>query len=216
MKLIPASYEILECPQNAALCVEKAARTCYKSEDRIEPGSAEKLARRLIDSGHEAMVEFGGWIVVKFISNRGFTHETVRHRLCSLAQESTRYCNYSKGKFREEITCIDPEWVLARKIADPVVRAQVKAEFVASWMQAEAAYMHLIERGVPAELARDVLPIGLKAEIVVGANVREWRHILKLRTSARAHPRMREVMVPLLRDLRERVPVLFDDIEVPT
>lgn len=211
-KLIPAQYVILECPENAAMSIERAARTCYKSEDRITEGSAEKLTQGLIERGHHAMIEFGGWIVVKFFSNRGFTHEQVRHRIASFAQESTRYCNYSKGKFDGEITCVDPAAVLEMKVKDPELRAQFKVEMIEAWAEAEARYMGLVERGCPAELAREVLPIGLKAEIVVGATVREWRHIFSQRASQKAHPRMRELMYPLLEELRERLPVIFDDL----
>lgn len=211
-ELIAPQYIILECPENAALSIERAARTCYKSEDKITDGSAEAFTRRLIDSGHHAMVEFGGWVVVKFFSNRGFTHELVRHRLSSLAQESTRYCNYTKGKFGGAITCVDPSAMLEMKVSDPEKRAEFKADMIESWYNSEAAYMGLVERGCPAEIAREVLPIGLKAEIVIGANVREWRHILRLRCSKKAHPRMRELMIPLRDELRERLPVVFDDL----
>jgi len=211
-ELIAPQYVILECPENAALSIERAARTCYKSEDKITEGSAERLTRGLIERGHHAMVEFGGWIVVKFFSNRGFTHELVRHRIASFAQESTRYCNYSKGKFGGATTCVDPSAMLEMKVSDPEKRAEFKADMIESWAQCEENYMSLVERGCPAEIAREVLPIGLKAEIVIGASVREWRHIFKLRTSKKAHPRMRELMIPLREELQSRVPVVFDDL----
>lgn len=211
-ELIAAQYVILEYPSDAHLRIERAARTCYKSEDKITNGSAEKLTRGLIERGHYAMIEFGGWIVVKFFSNRGFTHELVRHRLSSLAQESTRYCNYAKGKFGGAITCVDPSAMLEMKVSDPEKRAEFKADMIESWYNSEASYLSLVERGCPAEIAREVLPIGLKAEIVIGANVREWRLIMTQRTSGKAHPRMRELMRPLLAELRERIPVVFDDV----
>jgi len=211
-ELIAPQYVILECPDNAAVSIERAARTCYKSEDKITEDSAEKLTWGLIERGHHAMVEFGGWIVVKFYSNRGFTHEQVRHRIASYAQESTRYCNYSKAKFGESITCVDPANILEMKVKDPELRAQYKVEMVEAWAEAEQRYMDLVKRGCPAEIAREVLPIGLKAEIVVGATVREWRHIFSQRASKKAHPRMRELMTPLLEELRERLPVVFDDL----
>lgn len=210
--MIAPQYVILECPENAALSIERAARTCYKSEERITEGSAEKLARGLIDRNHHAMIEFGGWIVVKFFSNRGFTHELVRHRIASFAQESTRYCNYSKGKFGGEATFVDPSAMLGARVKDPEKRAEFKAAMIESWARSEADYMALVEAGCPAEVAREVLPIGLKAEIVIGATVREWRHIFSLRCSKKAHPRMRELMLPLREELRERLPVVFDDL----
>lgn len=211
-ELIAPQYIILECPENAALSIERAARTCYKSEDKITEGSAEKMTKGLIERGHYAMVEFGGWIVVKFYSNRGFTHELVRHRIASFAQESTRYCNYSKGKFGGAITCIDPSSMLEMKIDDPEKRAEYKAHLIETWAICEERYMDLVGRGCPAEIAREGLPIGLKAEIVIGATVREWRHIFTLRCSKKAHPRMRELMIPLRDELRTRLPVVFDDL----
>ena len=127
----------------------------------------------------------------------------VRHRLGSYAQESTRYCNYSKGKFGEEITCIEPELVTDGWAWDATCEA---------WADAEARYLALLRNGVKPEIAREVLPIGLKAEIVVGANTREWRHIFGQRCSPKAHPRMRELMIPLLAEIQERVPVLYDSM----
>ncbi len=200
MRLIKPSYEILECPTDALLKIERAARICYKSEDLITAGSAEKLVRSLIKREHGAMLEFGGWLAVRFVSNRGFTHEMVRHRLCSFAQESTRYCNYSKGKFGGELTFCEPLFGVGCLTAT-------------AWEQAEAHYLRMLSRGTKPEVAREVLPIGLKAEIVVGANTREWMHIFGQRCSPKAHPRMRELMLPLLAELQWRIPVLFENCD---
>lgn len=211
--IIQPSFEILEYPQNVLEKIERVARTCYKSEDKIGPGSAEKLVRKLLTDEHYPMIEFGGWIVVKFYSNRGFTHEAVRHRIVSAAQESTRYCNYVKEKFGTEITVVDPEKALAMKVKDAERRALIVIKMVESWARAEHDYIYLVsELGCPAEMAREVLPIGLKAELVIGATVREWRHIMKMRTSNKAHPRMRELMRPLLVKFRELMPIVFDDV----
>lgn len=205
-------YLILGYPANVLERIEKAARTCYKSEDKITEDSAEKLVRSLLKRGHMAMIEFGGVATVKFVSNRGFTHEMVRHRLCSFAQESTRYCNYGKGKFRGRITVCNPDEALFMREPDAEKRARWRAKLLASWTKAEVGYLELVEDGCPAEIAREVLPIGTKAEIVVSANVREWRHIFEQRSSHLAHPRMRELMIPLLMDFAERMPVIFDDL----
>ena len=204
MKLINPSFEILDYPRDALTRIEQAARTCYKSEDRITQGSAENLVKRLVNLGHWPMIEFGGDIVVRFISNRGFTHELVRHRLCSFAQESTRYCNYSNGKFDGETSII--------KLPDDYATDDAMFVMHAAYKYAENCYMQLIDKGMPAQIAREVLPIGLKAEINIKANLVEWRHIFKLRCSKRAHPRMRELMIPLLDEIHQRIPIIFDDI----
>ena len=216
MKIIKASYEILQFPKKSLEAIETAARTCYKSENKIEPGSAERLVKHLIERGHEAMIELGGFAVVKFIVDRGVSHELVRHRIASFAQESTRYCNYSKGKFDSEIACVDPTAALEAKMPGGE-KGDVRRHALGMWRQAmersEEIYMAMVDQGVPAEIARGVLPQSLKAEIVVGANLREWRHVFKLRTSKRAHPQMREVMVPLLVEFKLLAPIIFDDIE---
>lgn len=209
MKTINPSYEILtdispfgtlELEQ-----IERAARTCYKSEDKIldQAESAKKLIRKLIENGHEAMLEHS-ILSVKFICDRGVSHELVRHRMASFAQESTRYCNYSKDKFGKEITVIAPV-AFARGS---------KAYYI--WTTAcsfaEVSYFDLLNDGASPQDARAVLPNSLKTEVVITANYREWRHILELRCSEKAHPEMRRLMLPLLEDLHGRIPVIFDDI----
>lgn len=215
-QVVTPSYEILEYPRDVLQRIERAARTCYKSEEKITEGSAEKLVRNLLKRGHMAMIEFGGEATVRFVSNRGFTHELVRHRLASFAQESTRYCNYAKSKFGSEITVCDPTEALALRVTEGddriAKRARWKLKMLNSWARAEEDYLDLTADGCPAELAREVLPIGVKAEIVIEANVREWRHIFSQRASHLAHPRMRELMLPLLAEFTELVPVIFDDL----
>ena len=207
-----ASFKILEYPEHPLETIEKVARTCYQTAEKIGPGSAERMVKMLVENGHHAMLEFGGWIAVQFISNRGFTHEQVRMRLTSIAQESTRWCNYSKEKFGSQITCIDPAAVLEMTKLSVEDQAWAHGEMIESWLRDEETYMRLTARHVPAEIARDVLPIGLKAEINIAANTREWRHIFSMRTSRRAHPRMRELMRPLLAEFRRRTTILFDDV----
>lgn len=210
MKLVSASFEILEPDDlgswNTMLVrIERAARTCYKSEERISVFSAEPLVKKLIGSGHHAMLEHGGDISVRFVVDRGVSHELVRHRLASFAQESTRYCNYSRGKFGGECTFID---------ARPHLSESEWAEWESALATAESYYLSMLEAGVKPQMARSVLPNATKTEVVVTANPREWRHIFELRTSERAHPQMREVMCPLLAEFRRRVTVLFDDVGV--
>jgi len=183
--------------------IEKAARTCYKSESKITAGSAEKFVRMVRERGHYAMLEFG-WATAKITADRGLTHELVRHRLASFAQESTRYCNYSKGKFQSEITVVE----------QPGIPSGTPQRMV--WLDAMAAaeksYLQLIELGVSPQEARSVLPIGLKTEITIGANTREWRHIFEMRCAPAAHPIIRGVMLGALRLFSERMPSLYEDL----
>lgn len=209
MKIINPSYEILtdispfgtlELEQ-----IERAARTCYKSEDKIldQAESAKKLIGKLIENGHEAMLEHS-ILSVKFICDRGVSHELVRHRMASFAQESTRYCNYSQDKFGKEITLITPVAFARGSKAYDI--------WATACSFAEVSYFELLNDGASPQDARAVLPNSLKTEVVMTANYREWRHILELRCSEKAHPEMRRLMLPLLEDLHGRIPVIFDDI----
>lgn len=210
MRIIKAGYQILDNLDEEAILqkIERVARVCYKSEAKAGDGTAERLVRSLIKSKHEAMLEHYSFSVL-FTVDRGVSHEIVRHRVASFAQESTRYCNYSKGDFGGEITVIEPCYLLPVSDGYTKWRKAVEA--------AEKQYFELLTIGHSPQEARAVLPNSLKTEIVVTANLREWRHILSLRavgTTGNPHPQMREVMIPLLKELRERVPVIFDDLEV--
>ena len=223
MKLIRQSHELLTPvdTEDTMRRLELAARTCYKSEDRIAPGSADKLIKSLIDRGHNAMIEFGPDITVRFITDRGVTHELVRHRICSFAQESTRYCNYSKGKFEGSCTFIVPIELYAHILPSgtPVAEmsefkevTDMSKEWQDAMADAELRYLNMIWGGAKPQLARSVLPNSLKTEIVVKANIREWIHIMWQRTSPAAHPQMRALMLPLLAELKEKLPVLFGNL----
>jgi thymidylate synthase (FAD) len=205
MLIIPPSHEILYLPDPEELLsnLERAGRTCYKSEDRITPGSARKFVATILKSGHHSVIEHAV-ITVRFICDRGVTHELVRHRLAAYSQESTRYANYSHDRFGREITVIRP---LFWAEDSPQYRVWAQA-----MNQAEAAYLALIDQGARPEQARSVLPNSLKTEIVMTANLREWRHVFSLRCSPAAHPQIREIMFPLLKELHERAPVIFDDL----
>lgn len=206
MKLINQSYEILNVPENLLKTLELAGRTCYKSEEKITENSAEKFIEMLIDRGHLAMIEFG-FIIVKFITNRGVTHELVRHRLCSFAQESTRYVNYGN----KEMEFIRPVWLDLEKNEEGEI-PYISWLFLQACEDMESKYNIMLKNGWRPEQAREVLPNALKTEIVVGANIREWRHIFSLRCSKKAHPQMRALMLPLLLELSEKLPVVFDDL----
>lgn len=206
MKIINSSYEILTDISPNALeelrQIEKVARTCYKSEDAIDEDgrSAQRLVSHLVENKHEAMLEHS-YLSVKFICDRGVSHEIVRHRLFSFAQESTRYCNYSKDKFNGEITVIKPSLFSEDSFDYDIWKESCKV--------AESAYFKLIRIGCTPEMARDVLPMSVKTEIVVSGNYREWRHFFELRDNPKAHPQMVELAKPLHKELHEKIPFVF-------
>jgi len=219
MNKIKASY-VIESEINGIEIlkqIEKVGRTCYKSEDKITDDSAIKFVKNLIKRGHEAMIEHNS-ISVRFICDRGISHEIVRHRLASFGQESTRYCNYTKDKFDNEINVID---ITEGIRLDDGIITQVEAETIAKiineWegamIGAENHYFAMIKLGATPQIARSVLPTSLKTEIVVTMNIREWRHFFKLRTEIVAHPQMIELTTPLLAEFKALIPVVFDDIE---
>ena len=198
MKLIKPSFEILNISGDLTT-IEQAARTCYKSESKITEGSAEKLVANLLTRGHEAMLEFVD-ISVKIITDRGVSHEIVRHRVASYAQESTRFINYKEG-----VTFIEP-----LSIENSPTRVQFG--FRQALYDIEQKYKFLIENGLKPQDARAVLPNALKTEIVMKANLREWRHFFQLRCDKAAHPEMRRITVPMLEEFRKRIPIIFDDL----
>jgi thymidylate synthase (FAD) len=224
MKLIEPSYEILTEISSDGIkelkYIERIARICYKSEDKItEDGeSAKKLVGMLIKKGHEAMLEHS-MLSVLFTCDRGISHELVRHRIASFAQVSQRYVNYSLDKNGGECAFILPEfWDVNQVYAPDGEEAEDRDAKLEVWKQnmerAEDCYLSLIDSGARPEQARTVLPNSTATEIVVTANYREWRNILKLRTESHAHPSMRYLMIPLLKELKDRIPVIFDDIMI--
>ena len=212
MVVADAGFEILTPISKGGISelqfLEKIARKCYKSEDKIsEDGeSAKRLISSLIKSKHEAMLEHMS-LSVLFICDRGVSHEIVRHRMASFAQESTRYCNYSKGKFGGEVTFIRPY-----NMPDDSIEFGI---WESAMLIAENSYIELIKDGISPQMARSVLPNSLKTELVMTANLREWRHFLNLRAAGSTgapHPQMLELTVPLLIELQHTIPVVFDDI----
>ena len=205
MKIIKAGYEIMDPLNGEEILkkIERVARVCYKSEDKITAGSAEKMVMALIRSGHEAMLEHFSFSV-KFIVDRGVSHEIVRHRVASFAQESTRYCNYGKSG---EVTFIKP--LFWDEGSFEYCRWRGACEV------AEYEYCKLLSNGATPQEARSVLPNSLKTEVVMTANLREWRHFFKLRalgTTGKPHPQMVEVALPLLEECKKLIPVVFDDL----
>ena len=216
MILVKPSFEIMEVMgwQSGKLrplsLIERAGRTCYKSEDKITDVSSEIFVASILRRGHESVIEHSA-MTVKFICDRGVTHELVRHRLCAFSQESTRYCNYKGG-----VTFVIPPW--CKDLGEGKYEMPIKeslsiwtTEWLWSVQEAEDHYVTLLQNWTPQQ-ARSVLPNSTKTEIIVTANFREWRHIFKLRCSKAAHPQMREIMIPLHSKCKNLIPIIFDDI----
>ncbi|MDY3801088.1 MAG: FAD-dependent thymidylate synthase [Bacilli bacterium] len=195
--------------------IEKIARTCYKSEDLINDESAEKMIKKLIKMNHLAMIEHAS-VSVLFTCDRGVTHEIVRHRVASYAQESTRYVNYSKDKFGNEIGYIDIAGGIAldTKMKDTPVETidAIISEWNQACIDAEKHYMKMLELGATPQIARSVLNNSTKSDINVTMNLREWGHFFELRCDSPAHPQMRELVIPLLKEMSEVIPIVFDDL----
>jgi len=219
--------------------IEKAIKKSYKLEKENSYEEAQEYIRKRIRAGHTSVIEHFSFSV-SFIVNRGFTHEIVRHRLASFTQESTRYCNYSKDRFGHHLTFIIPPWlnleegeyVLVKNNTSNVIEVypsgspfmyystEMKSltvnghRWLLNLLKSEEDYMDLIKDGWKPEQARDILPHALKTEIFITANLKEWRWIFHERYSKAAHPQMIEMMGPLLEDLKNRLPVFFEDINI--
>lgn len=219
MKIIKPSFEIITPvdPNQILKTVEAVGRTCYKSEDKITDESCHTFVAGLIKRGHEAVIEHYN-LTVRLTVDRGVTHEVVRHRIASYAQESTRYCNYSQDKFGNEVTYIDLKggMELDPKVSklDAETTAAIYDEWIVACEDAERHYNKMIEFGATPQIARSVLNNSTKTEICITMNMREWRHFFKLRTPISAHPQMREIANILLTEFKTNIPVFFDDIEV--
>lgn len=213
MDIVKQSTEIIAFDPNTQKTIELAGRNCYKSEDRIKKGSDIDLIKRLLRMGHESVIEHGS-ITVRFITDRGVTHELVRHRLAAYSQESTRYCNYGK----QDIEFILPVWMDEMylghynwNIVNPIIGPEKL--FLSACLWSEDAYKNLLNEGWTAQYARQVLNNALKTDIVMTANIREWRHIFNLRCDKAAHPQIRNLMLTLLDEMCILFPVLFEDIK---
>jgi len=217
MLLVKPGFEILTDVDPIAILkrIEVAGRTCYKSDDKITEDSGRKFVAMLVKRGHESVLEHE-LVTVKFIVDRGVSHELVRHRLCAFSQESTRYCDYKGG-----VAFVIPPWCNisagdwgtnhARTLAQ-VFQTPAEVEWHQAMYQSEERYTHLRDLGWSPQQARSVLPNSLKTEVVTTANLRQWRHILRIRTTNACHPQMTEVMRPLLLRFQELLPEIFGDI----
>jgi len=222
MRVIKPYYEIMDEIDGQAILkkIERCARVSHKSEDRINETSAAPFVKKIIELGDESVLEHVS-ITVRFVCDRGVSHELVRHRIAAITQESTRYANYSQDKFGNEITVIQPCFLhdmtkckMGENGLSPTDCLDCNDfAWYYSCKYSEDRYFDMLKSGATPEEARSVLPNSLKTEVIMTANLREWRHILSLRADKRAHPQMRELMIPLLNEFSEKIPVVFDDIK---
>lgn len=220
MKLIKQSALIYPFdPAEIYKKIERAGRLCWKSEEKVTDSSYEKFIPMLMSKHHESVLEHA-FITIRFITNRALTHELVRHRTgIAYSQESTRYCNYSKDKFDNQLTFIIPPWLNLEErswTAEEIDASDLIGDYkvwLKNTIDSEIAYNTLInEFGWTAQQARGVLSNDLKTEIEVTVNIRELRHILSLRGDNAAHPQMRELMLPVLDEMNNKLTFLFNDI----
>lgn len=183
--------------------VERACRTCYRSEDKISEESYKNLLTNCLNRGHESVLEHEK-ITVRIYSDIGTYKDLTRHRFASFSVESTRYCSYNKDKYGNEIAVVNPVYIEDKEVFE-------------TWKKAiedmEKAYMKMKELGASTDMCREILPHSTAAEYTMTANIREWKHILELRTTNHVHPAIRQVLIPLLLLFKEQMPEIFGDIE---
>ena len=183
--------------------IERACRTCYRSEDKISEESYKNLLTNCLNRGHESVLEHEK-ITVRIYSDIGTYKDLTRHRFASFSVESTRYCSYNKDKYGNEIAVVNPVYIEDKEVFE-------------TWKKAiedmEKAYMKMKELGASTDMCREILPHSTAAEYTMTANIREWKHILELRTTNHVHPSIRQVLIPLLLLFKEQMPEIFGDIE---
>ena len=214
MQVIKPSIEIIDMEDYEKIVkkIERIGRVCYKSEGKITEDSAEKFIKGLLTRQHESVIEHEN-VTVRFVCDRGVTHEIVRHRIASYSQESTRYCNYSGDKFDNQITVID----LASGFQYDLSKENDKAKYevwTKAMENAEQSYFRMLELGATPQEARSVLPNSLKTESVVTMNLRSGRNFFRLRVDSHAHPQMREVATMLYEEFQKRLPVFVADLDI--
>ena len=186
--------------------IERACRTCYRSEDKISEDSYKNLLTNCLNRGHESVLEHEK-ITVRIYSDIGSYKDLTRHRFASFSVESTRYCSYNKDKYGNEIAIIDPVYIEDKEV-------------YATWKNAmeemEKSYMKMKELGATTDMCREILPHSTAAEYTMTANIREWKHILELRTTTHVHPAIRQILIPLLLLFKEQMPEIFGNIEYDT
>lgn len=183
--------------------IERACRTCYRSEGKITEDSYKKLIKNCITSGHESVLEHEK-VTVRIYSDIGSYKDLTRHRFASFSVESTRYCSYDKDKYGNEIAIMNPMYIEDKEVYEVWKKTMEEME---------KGYMEMKRLGASTDMCREVLPHSTAGEYTMTANIREWKHILKLRTNKRVHPSIRQVLIPLLKYFKEQMPEIFDDVE---
>ena len=182
--------------------IERACRTCYRSEGNITEDSYKKLLKNCLTRGHESVLEHEK-ITVRIYNDIGSYKDLTRHRFASFSVESTRYCSYDKDKYGNQISVINPVYIEDKEMYE-------------TWKKTieemEKGYMKLKELGATTDMCRNLLPHSTAAEYTMTANIREWKHIFELRANNHVHPAIRQVMIPLLRYFKEQMPDIFDDV----
>src|ERR1017187_3661111 len=234
MKIVKPSVELVTFTHEPERLIERMGRICYQSNHKVkacedcggsgkihplnncdipvkcyrcngtgtDKSSAIAFIEMIKKNGHESVLEHAS-ASFSIITDRGVTHEIVRHCIASYSQESTRYCNYGKEGFGKEITVVEP----------PTLSCECgSGDWAGAMQNCEGAYLAMIGIGVSPQIARSVLPNSLKTEIGMTTNFREWRHFLRLRTSPKAHPQMREVAEMIRKELLKVSEVCFNDI----
>ena len=225
MILLKPKYEIESISNDALDLINFAGRLCYRVPAPNDKEAYKKYVRKIIKAGHESVIEHS-FLSVLFLCDRGISHQLVRHRLASFTQESS----IRSRQLNDELEFIVPFWL--KGIYDNV--EEINKAFKKGWNTTEItivfnlntfeeAFLNHLQKFESTykifkeqygrEMARDLLPTCLATRVLVSANFREWRHILKLRTSKHAHPQIKELMLPLLEELKMTIPVIFDDIE---
>ena len=212
MRIIEPYYKILT-PINKEMIlknIEYIGRTCYRSHDKITEDSAIRFVKMLINKGHESILEHVS-LTVKFVCDRAVSHQIVRHRTSSLAQESQRFVKYNGNTEGKELIFIKP--LFYKKEEDDDSLATISSVWRSAISVTEHDYLQLLELGLKPEEARSVLPNSTKTELIMTSDLRNFRHFLKLRTDKSADPAMRQLTVPLLKELQEKLPEIFSDIK---
>lgn len=184
--------------------IEECGRVCYRSEHKITEDSAPKFVRMVVEMGHHSVIEHCA-LTVKFVTDNGILRELTRHRIgVSFSVESTRYCSYDKEQFGKEVSFVKPSALKEGEL--------VYNYWYGACLNAEGAYFAMLDNGARPEIARSALPLCTATTIVMTANLREWRHVLRLRCAPAAHPDMRALMKPLLADFNGALPEIFGDV----